>query len=545
MLRRIKTKLNIFTVVSIIAGLLIIIPLLNIFVELTQPASEVWIHIRTHLLARYLRNTFVLIFYVSILSAALGFFAAYVITRYDFIGRKYLSWMLILPLAVPSYIMAYVYADMTSFSGSFARFLRNLGFDGYINVMNMRGAIVIFTLTLYPYVYMMVRSALQKQSASFIESATLLGASKWKVFWRIVLPLARPALVAGTLLVVLETLNDFGLVDFFNVQVFSFAIFNAWFSFGDVGSAIRLSAVLMLIVFALVFLERTIRGRRRYNLHSKTRPVARVSLKGYQKIYPVLLWLVLLFGFVIPVLQLLWYTQFARNSLFSLNMIYLIVNSISIAMFATFLVVVIAILLANFNRGRSSSFKKSWLKITNLGYAIPGAVLAIAVHVFFIDIDHLLYPIYRWFNPETGRLVLSLSLSMLVFAYVLRFMAIGYNSIEASYDKIGESFTEAAYALRSSKLKTLLRIDLPLIKMGMLSAAIIVFIDVIKELPLTLILRPANYNTMATIVHEYASDEMLVEASIPALVLILVASLMIYILTHAKQKRGVSYVRKN
>ncbi len=545
MLRRIKSKLNLFTVTSIIAGLLIIIPLLNIFVELTAPASDAWIHIRTYLLGRYLRNTFVLIFYVSILSASLGFFAAYVITRYEFKGRKLLSWMLILPLAVPSYIMAYVYGDMTSYSGTVSRFFRSIGYDGYINVMTMQGAVIIFTLTLYPYVYMMVRSALQKQSASFIESARLLGASKWKVFWRVVLPLARPALVAGTLLVVLETLNDYGLVEYFNVQVFSFAIFNAWFSFGDVISAIRLSAILMLIVFGIVFLERAIRGRRRYNLHSKTRPVERVELKNSQKIYPVLLWMVLAFGFVIPVLQLLWFTRFANNTLFNIEMMYLIVNSISIAVFATFIIVVIAIMLANFNRGRASSFKKSWLKITNLGYAIPGAVLAIAVHMFFIDLDHMFYPLYRFVNPETGRLVLSLSLSMLVFAYVLRFMAIGYNSIEASYDKIGESFTEAAYALKSSKIKTLWTIDLPLIKTGLLSAAIIVFIDIIKELPLTLILRPTNYNTMATIVHEYASDEMLIEASIPALVLIAVASLMIYILTHAKQKRGAANVRKN
>ena len=543
MLRRIRTKLNIFTIVSVIAGLLIIIPLLNIFVELRQPASDVWIHIRTYLLARYLRNTFILIFYVALLSSVLGFFAAYIITRFDFKGRKALSWMLILPLAIPSYIMGYVYGDMMSYSGSVSRFFRSIGYYGYINVMTMQGAIIIFSLTLYPYVYMMVRGALLKQSASFSEGAQLLGASKWRVFWRIVLPLARPALVAGTLLVILETLNDYGLVEYFNVQVFSFAIFNAWFSFGDVLSAIRLSAILMLIVFAIVFLERAIRGRRRYHLHTKTRPVKRVPLKGMQKLYPIILWTILFIAFFIPVLQLLWFTRFARYGLFNLNIVYIIINSISIAVFATLITVIIALMLANFNRGRMSSIKKSWLKITNLGYAIPGAVLAIAVNIFFIDLDRLLYPVYQLFNPETGRLVISLTLTMLIFAYVLRFMAIGYNSIEASYDKIGESFTEAAYALKSSKIKTLMKIDFPLIKTGLLSAAIIVFIDVIKELPLTLILRPTNYNTMATIVHEYASDEMLVEASIPALVLILVSSIMIYILTHAKSKRGASNVR--
>ncbi len=545
MFKRLKVKLNIFTITSILAGLFIIVPLLNILVRIFERPSDVWIHIRTYLLVEYLQNTVILITFVALLSGLLGFFAAFTVTRFEFKGRKTLAWMLILPLAVPSYIMGYVYADMFSFIGIVPRTLRDVGIDIRFNVMTMRSAIIIFVLTLYPYVYMLTRSALNKQNASYIESARLLGASKMKVLWRVVLPLARPALVAGILLVVLETLNDYGLVAFFNIQVFSFAIFNAWFSFGDVVSAIRLSAVLMVIVFVVVFLERAVRGKRRYHLSSKTRPVKRTPLRGYQNIYPFILWGVLVFAFFIPVLYLIYLAQFSRVGFFDLEMIYLIINSLSIALFATALIVIIAVMLANFARGRSSSFKKSWLKITNLGYAIPGAVLAIAVNIFFINTDQILYPIYRLFNPETGRLVLSLSLAMLVFAYVLRFMAIGYNSIEASYDKIGESFTEAAYALRASKLKTLLMVDVPLIKTGLISAAIIVFIDVVKELPLTLILRPADYNTMASKVYEYASDEMLTEASIPALILIFISSLMVFLLTHMKAKGGFTFVRKN
>ncbi len=545
MLRRLKTKANVFNVTGLVAGLLIVIPLLTILLRLFEAPSDAWVHIRTHRLRDYIEHTFVLIGVVAMLSAAIGFFAAYVVARYEFKGRKTLQWMLILPLAVPSYIMGYVYADMFSYIGLVPRSLRDIGIELNLAVMSMQGAIVIFTLTLYPYVYMITRSALSRQHAAYIESARLLGASKWRTFWQVVLPLARPALVAGTLLVVLETLNDYGLVAFFNVQVFSFAIFNAWFSFDDVGAAIRLSAVLMIIVFVVVVLERVLRGRRRYDQTSRPRPLPRRALKGMEKSYPWMLWLMLGGGFFIPVGYLIWLSQFSRVGFFALETIYVMLNTLTISLAATLIIVVVAVMLANFGRGRKTRGKTAWLKITNLGYAIPGAVLAIAVHVFFVRLDRLLYPLYRWVDADTGRLVLSLSLTMLLFAYVLRFMAIGFNTIEASYDKLGESYTEAAYTLRSGKMKTLLKIDLPLIKTGIIGAAIIVFIDVVKELPLTLILRPVNYNTMASRVYEYTSEERLAEAAVPSLILIAVAAISVYVLTHVKSKGGVGRVRKN
>ena len=545
MLRRLRAKANIFNVTGIVAGLLIVIPLLTILLRLFESPTDTWVHIRTHRLRDYIENTVVLIGFVAVLSASLGYFAAHVVTRYEFKGRKTLQWMLILPLAIPSYIMGYVYADMFSYIGIVPRNLREIGIDLNLAVMSMRGAVVIFTLTLYPYVYMLTRSALSRQHAAFTESARLLGASTWRTFWRVVLPLARPALVAGTVLVVLETLNDYGLVAYFNVQVFSFAIFNAWFSFHDIASAIRLSAVLMVIVFVVVVLERVLRGRRRYDQSSRPRPLPKRRLKGVEKLYPATLWAILATGFFIPVAHLVWLSRFSRVGFFSLETVHVTLNTLTISVAATLIIVFIAVLLANFGRGRKTRSKTAWLKLTNLGYAIPGAVLAVAVHVFFVRLDRTLYPLYRLFNPETGRLVLSLTLAMLLFAYVLRFMAIGFNTIEASYDKLGESYTEAAYTLKSGKLKTLMTIDVPLIKTGLIGAAIIVFIDVIKELPLTLILRPANYNTMASRVYEYASEERLAEAAVPSLILIAVAAVCVYVLTHLKSKEVIARVRKN
>jgi len=544
--RRLKHHVNLFSLISVLTGLLIVVPMLNILFEIMNPGNETWLHIREHLLMGYVINTLILIGLVAVFSALIGFLSAYVVTRFEFKGRALLSWMLILPLAIPSYIAAYVYADMLSYTGTFSRALRSLHVSHDFNIMSMSGAVFIFVMTLYPYVYMMVRSALSKQSAAFIENARLLGAGKFRQFFQVVLPLVRPALVAGTLLVVLETLNDYGVVAYFNVRVFSFAIFDAWERLGDVGAAIRLSAVLMVIVFVVIFLERFLRGRRRYHLHVKGRPIQRKTLKGINRfILPGALWLMMLLGFFIPLFQLLYYARLTYRTVLNISFVYLTINTLSLAITATLIIIALATILANFNRGNQTAFKKSLLKITNLGYAIPGAVIAIAVLVFFIDIDHRLYPLYRLFNENTARLVLTSTLSMLVFAYVLRFMAIGYNAIEAAYDKVGEKFTEASYSLGHSKLSTLFRIDVPLIKGGLISAAIIVFIDVIKELPLTLILRPTNYDTLATQVFRYAREEMLQETAVPSLMIILIATLLIYGLTHQKKKDVRFHVRRD
>lgn len=543
----IKPRLHVFSLTAIIAALLIVLPLLQIVYGLFTKASDAWIHIRTHLLSGYLINTMILIFFVALLSAMIGFFTAYVVTRFEFKGRRLLSWTLILPLAIPSYIAAYVYADMLSYTGTFSRFFRQIFNTSHgISIMHMPGAILLFSFTLYPYVYMLLKSALEKQSAAYEENARLLKARKLRVFWRVVLPLLRPALVAGTLLVVLETLNDYGVVEYLNIRVFSFAIFDAWFRLGDTTAAIRLSGVLMLVVFAIIFIERVIRGKRRYHMHVKNRPIERIHLQGFSRfVYPGILWVILALGFIIPVLQLLYYARLTFFDVMNISFVYLIINSISIALAATLIIVFIAVMLANFGRKNDHILKRGLLKVTNLGYAIPGAVIAIAVMLFFIDIDHRLYPIYRLLNPEAKRLLLTSSLWMLLFAYVLRFMAIGFNSIEAAYDKIGMTFTEASYSLKQSKVKTLLKVDLPLIKGGLITAAIIVFIDVIKELPLTLILRPTNYETLASSVYRYAREEMIQESAVPSLVIIMIASLLIYWLTHRKKKVVKHHVRTN
>jgi iron(III) transport system permease protein len=277
----------------------------------------------------------------------------------------------------------------------------------------------------------------------------------------------------------------------------------------------------------------------------RSRPIKRLSLRGYQKIFPTLLWSLLTLAMFIPLLQLLYYAFLTWQRTINLQLFYVIINSISLALVVTVVIVTFALLLTNANRGKKSLQKNAMIRFTTLGYAIPGAVIAVAVLVSFVWLDEQFNPLYQIFFSDSRRLILTGSIMMLGFAMVLRFMAIGYSNLEAQYDKIGERFTTASYTLNHGKLKTLFKVDIPLLKGGLLAAFVIVFIDVLKELPLTLILRPTNYDTLASLVYTYAREEMIQETAIPSLVLIGLASIAVYILTHVKVKKGDLDVRKN
>ncbi len=537
MKKYIKYKPDIFTILSIISGILILLPLFNILVELFSPATPEWMHIKTYLLKTYIINTIVLVLLVSIIAITLGLFSAYFVSRFEFKGRKLFTWLLVLPLALPAYIAGYIYQDMTSYTGTLTQILNAIGIEKIFDIMHIFGASVIFAFTLYPYVYLLSLSSLSRQSSTYTDSAKLLGAHPIRRFMTVTLPLLRPALVAGSLLVILETLNDYGLVHYFNIRVFSFAIFNAWFSLGDVTSAIRLSAYLMLTVFMIILVERALRGRKKYHMPNKSKLISRQKpkplLKGF--IYFFLI-SILMIGFFIPVAQMLYYLYLTIKTTLTINLLIITLQTILSALIATTAIVVVAIIMVNFNRlKKRKPLHKYWVKISNLGYAIPGAVIAVSIHIFFVDLDRLLSPIYRLFNPDSPTLLITMSAFTLIFAYVIRFLSIGFNAVESQYEKVGTHFTESAYMLGSSKLRALFKVDFPMIYPGLITAFILVFIDVIKELPLTLILRPTNYDTLATSAYVYASNEMIQETSMPSLLLILIASTLIYVITHYKK----------
>jgi len=535
-LKRFRHHIHSFSIVSFLVFVLVAIIFYQLLIGLTAEASEAWIHIKEHLLFDYISNSLLLITFTALFSAVFGFVGAYLVTFYEFPFRKNFSWMLILPLAVPSYIAAYIYGDMFSYTGVVSRFLRSIGIASQIDVMSLFGASLVFAFTLYPYVFMTVKSSLSKQSNELYESAKLLKASKVRVWTRVLLPLTRPALVAGTLLVILETLNDYGVVAYFNVRVFSFAIFDAWFRLGDVLAAIRLSGVMLLIVFGIVAFERFLRRNKvYYTLQGRKHVREELSNKGKILAY-IALAIPFLFGFLIPIGYLIYYAFVTFEKTLNIDLLFVTVNTLSISVLATLITLFVALFVVNLDRFAKNKVLKRMIQFITLGYAIPGAVLAVLVTLFFLGVDRQFRWLYEWFHTDKN-LVLSSSLVMLAFAYVLRFLTLAFSNIESTYQKIGPSYTEASYTLGHGKLKTLWKVDVPMLKEGLIFAFVIVFIDVVKELPLTLILRPTNYDTMATKAYQYASDEMLHEASLPGLLLVLVSGIMIYFITHRKNRR--------
>lgn len=517
---------------------------MNILIQLFQKASDNWEHIKKYLLTDYLINSVILVFFTGIFTIVIGVLAAWLITVYDFPGRKLFNWGLILPLAIPPYIAAYTYTGLLNYTGVVQSFLRNQlqiqVNQRYFDMMTMKGAIFIFTLFLFPYVYIITKSFLEKQSASLIEASRVLGKSSWQIFFKVILPLSRGAIIGGVSLVVLEVLNDYGVVKYFGIPTFSTAIFKTWFAMGDLNSAVRLSSILMILVLGILFIEKLLRGRQKFSFSStKVRPIPRKELKGWKRVLVSSFFLVVFsLGFLIPTLQLLHWGLLTYQKILNLRFLELVINSTGIALISSACIVIIAVVIANTVRLNDHLFSKLYSKVAIMGYSIPGAVIAVGVIVFFIGLDHRLYPIYKLLNENTGRLVLSTSIVMLIFAYLIRFLSIGYNSIEAGFEKVGTQFSEASRMLGKNSIQTFFQVDLKMIKSAILGGFMLVFVDILKELPLTLILRPFNFDTLATKAYEYAADEMIHESAIASLLIILVSviTMLIFHKTGSKEE---------
>ncbi len=531
-----KIKFNGWAILSTIFMLMIVVPNIDVILHLFQKPNKNWYHIKEYLLNDYIVNTLIICVFTALFTMIIGTSIAWLVSAYEFPMRKFFRWALILPLAIPPYIAAYTYSGMLGYTGFIQTFLRNnLGIQVnqiYFDIMSIPGAIFIFTIFLLPYVYMVVRSYLENQSASLIENARLLGENSIGVFFRVVVPISRGVIVAGVTLVVLEVLSDYGVVSYFGIQTFSTAIFKSWFSMSDIDSAIRIASILLITVFIVMSSEKMLRGRKKYSsTNTKIRPVTKKKLdKFYGSLAFLYCAIILSLGFIIPTAQLLRWGIMSYSSILNSDFFILIYNSLWVAVVSSLLIVVMAIIIANYTRINDNFLSKLYSKITLLGYSIPGAVIAITMVLFFVDMDKKLHWLYKLFDPNAPALILSMSLVMLVFAYLVRFLAVGYQSIEGGFDKIGKKFYEASRTLGYSRTKTFYLVDLPMIKPAILSAFSLVLVDIIKELPLALLLRPFNFNTLATKVFEYANDEMIVEASVPSLIIIFVSFIAIFVL---------------
>lgn len=524
---------------SLASAAIILLPIFAIFITLFRPANDNWMHIQRYMLWDYAWPSVWLVVCAGVLTAIIGTGLAWLTAAYDFPGRRVFRWALILPLAVPPYIAAFTYANMLSYTGIVQKTLRSWGVQpdqAWFDIMSMPGAVFIFTTFLYPYVFLIVRSYMERQSGSYIENARLLGQSGWPLFFRVAVPIARPAAAGGVTLVAFEVLSDYGVVNYYGIQTLTTAIFKTWFGLYDVESATRLGAWFMLGILGAVVLERMLRRRRRYSATTgRGSPLAPKRLRGAKA------WLatgvcaaVLLVSFLLPVAQLLQWAGWTYESVAARgDFARMTGNSVLAAAAATAVILFISTLVANTSRLLNNGLGAAAAKLLTAGYSIPGPIIAIGVLSLFIGLDSILAPLYARMGLGERPLVLSLSLAMLVAGYVVRFMATGYNAVEAGFEKIGLKYTEASRLLGAGPARTFFLIDLPMIRGALLSGVVLTFVEIVKELPLALLLRPFNFDTLATKAYQYAGDERIYSAAFPSLLIICVSLVSVLLLHHA------------
>lgn len=535
MSKRIKRGLSpLFIVVTIIIAL-IVTPSVFILLRLFHPPTESWLHIKEYVLADYLTNSLVLVLGVSVITGVLGTFFAWSLARYKWRFGMVLDILLFLPMAIPPYIAGYVYGGIFTPFGTLDRILDQLNMAPIrIDMLSMGGAIFVFSLFLMPYVMLVTRGFLMRMPKNIEESARLLGKNQVQTFFQVIIPMARGSLVGGLVLVMLEVLNDYGLVKYFGIPTFSTAIYTTWFGMSDVDGAVRLAASLMSLVVVILLIEQFFRGRGKL---SQARAVSDIGKKKEaSKAYKILFYFIasiyILFALIIPLLQLVQWSMIAKQTVVLRRFGTILFHTIGVGMAVTILVVVCGVLIGNLNRLRPGISSKIYARIVILGYSIPASIIAIAVLVFFVSIDRSLGGVYEVF--ELKKLFLTGSIFILIFALTIRFMAIGFNNIEAGFSKMGKNYYEASKLLGKGEWETFYLIDFPMLKPAIISAAILTFVDVLKELPLTLILRPFNFDTLATKVYTYAGDEMIHEASVYSLMIIFVSIIALVILKNIR-----------
>ncbi len=529
---------------ALFMAVLVCLPVLSVLTSLLQPTGDAWAHVVERLLPRFIGNTFWLMLGVGSLSLVFGIGSAWLVVSYRFWGSRLLEWALILPLAIPGFILAYVYYDLFTFQGplqSAFRALTGLGAREYWfpRVTNVGGAIFVLGLALYPYVYLAARAAFLRQAGSLVQASRTLGCSRGEAFRRVVLPLARPAIAVGLILVLMETLADFGAMSLLGVQTFTTGIYRAWFSLGDRVAAAQLGSMLIGFVLLLVLLERVMRRGETFNPLGDHHLDSRETLTGWPAALALLACLVPLgLGFLLPAGRLLWMTVDVPSGIGVAAFLELIQNSVTVAAITAVLAVAVGLLVVYGKRVAQSRTVALAAVLAGMGYALPGPIIAIGTLLPLAAFDNAVDAWFRaTFGISTG-LILTGSIAALVFAYLVRFMAISLGNIDAGFAKIRPSLDDAASVLGSSVWARLRRVHIPLLLPAMASAAIIVFVDTMKELPATLVLRPFNFDTLAVRVYDLARDERHAEAALPALILVLVGLIPVYILTRRLHDRS-------
>ena len=500
-------------------------------------AQGTWAHLASTVLPDYILTTLWLCVGVGSGVVLLGVGTAWLVTRHQFPGREAFEWALVLPLAMPAYVMAYTYTDLLQYVGPVQTALREaMGWRRadywFPDVRSTGGAVLMFSLVLYPYVYLLARTAFLERGGAMIEVARSLGLSPWQGFVRVSLPLARPAIAGGVALALMETLADFGTVSYFAVQTFTTGIYRAWFALGDRAAAAQLALVLLAFVIWVLLFERLSRGGRRFADHSLRRgDTGRVPLQGGRALLAVAACgLPLLGGFGLPAGLLLRMAINGGDVQFGERFIGLAGNSLLLAGLTALLAVALALLIGYAARVHRGGAMRWAHRVAGLGYALPGSVIAVGVLIPVTRLDHALAALLRETLGWQPGLLLTGSIAALVYACLVRYLTAALQAVEAGLAKITPNMDQAARSLGHSPAQALWRVHLPLLRGSMLTAALLVFIDVMKELPATLVMRPFNFNTLATQAYTLAADERLAQASTAALAIVVVGLLPMVLL---------------
>lgn len=538
-----KSKWNWLKMAAMLIAAILTLPILVVVINVLTGDSEVWQHLYQTVLAEYISNSLLLMLGVGTGVLIIGVPCAWLTSMCDFSGRAFLSWALLLPMAVPAYIIAYTYTGVLDFAGPVQTFIRELtgwryGEYWFFEIRSLGGAIVMLTLVLYPYVYLMSRAAFLEQSENTLEVSRTLGYSGRAVFFKLALPLARPAIVTGLTLALMETLADYGTVQYFSVNTFTTGILRTFYGFGDVAAASQLAGVLLIFVAVLILLERHSRHRIRYHASGlKKASSRRIALSGGRGLMAcIFCFFPILVGFLIPVSVLAYWAIF-KAEMPGTNFIQLAWNSFYLAAMASLIVVSLALVLSYAIRLNSGKTVRASVGIAGLGYALPGTIIAIGTIVPLAWLDHRIIDLVKHYSGDRVGLIFSGTLVALLFAYTVRFMAVSLGAVQNGLGKIKPSMDMAGRSLGMSPFKVLTRIHIPLLKGSVLTAILIVFVDVLKELPATLVLRPFNFNTLAVRAFELASDERLVDAAPASLMIVLVGLVPVILLSRSISSR--------
>ena len=542
----ISKSLNLYKLLPWVVTCILLCPIIAIFLSaFVIDESGSFSHLVDTVLFTYISNSILVILFVVLLSILFAMPSAWFVACCDFPTRKKLQWALMLPLAMPPYIIAIVYTDLLDFTGPVQLALRRLfswqSIDDYYfpDIRTIFGASVILALSLFPYLYLLLRSAFLTQSAGLFQAARTLGLSPLQAFWRVSIPLSRSAMAVGISLIAMETLGDFATVNYFAVHTLTTAIYDTWLELGSLTTAAKISSMMLLAIVILISLENYSRRKQQvYQRNNNGNVDLRFVLTGWKK-WGVLgfTWSLVSLSLFIPIATLMYYAAHYFAESLNDDLINYTMNSLWLAFLVAILALIVA-LTVNFYQRLSPGFAaKSTIRLSSLGYAVPGTVVAIGVLIPLTSFDLLLNDFLLSWDLSPVGLILSGSLVILVLGYLVRFSAIAVGSVDSSLVQVSPSLELASRTLGNGPVKTLWRVNIPLIKKGMLTAFILVFIEAMKELPAALLLRPFNFETLATYVYQFVSDEMIEYAALPALMIIALGLIPFIVVNRLLEKK--------